>query len=87
MQWVTNHALHEYPKVENIPASHTSSIFRRFKRLKDKINKSGKKRSVDTIKQTNFCVRANGFHILDFRSVVLPFYTCMNDYGRMSDPI
>ncbi len=76
VQWVTNHALHEYPKVKNIPASHTSSTFRRFKRLNDKINKSGKKHSVDTIKQINFCVRANEMSEGAVRTLWHALYNC-----------
>lgn len=56
-QVITNHPVHKYKTMEEMPTeNYGASSYSRYRRLQEEIGKADKKRSLETIKQTNQCV-------------------------------
>ena len=56
--WVTNHPVHEYPSVDDLPPNLTSNTYARFRKLHEEITKAPAKRTDDDMKHANSCVKA-----------------------------
>jgi len=56
-QIITNHPVHKYAKLEDMPKDDSpGSSYLRMRRLHEEISKAAGKASVDTMKNTNLCV-------------------------------
>lgn len=84
-QWVTNHALFEYPSVKDIPIGMSDrDSFYRYKRLASKMESGKSKKTVKDLREATHCVKATGGSGILNRTLWHGIYDC-NDRSLAVD--
>ncbi|MHC5065592.1 MAG: C45 family autoproteolytic acyltransferase/hydrolase [Planctomycetota bacterium] len=74
IQMVTNHPVEPHPTADSLPKSLKSNSHWRFRRLDEEITKAGEEKSMQEIRETNLCVRANAGQAYSVRTLWYAIY-------------